>query len=131
LLGNRDGNTGTIALRVTGVARNAWLEHDGSVQAEVERIPDSLQSPIPGPQVISDKAVAVVKGALSIPINWTGQDDAYVVYLTVPKALLSVPDANPTAAIPAVGVVTNVVNAAAERCMEVAGFSTKAGGSVQ
>lgn len=83
LLGNKLGDgtdLGTVTVTVSGMAANdKALRQRGRIPARLERIPD--QPELAEPEVIKDLELKVKGDTLTMDIDWTNANDAYVITL--------------------------------------------------
>jgi len=104
LLGDKLGDgtdLGTVTVTVRGMdATNKVLRQRGRIPARLERIPD--QPELAEPEVIKDLELKVKGDTLTMDIEWTNANDAYVITLgdqdsSVPR--IAIADVNPSPAL--------------------------------
>jgi hypothetical protein len=80
IIGDSNGYTGAASVTFSGMATQAWLDSNGSVNVTVQRIPD--QAPLSAPQVVYNQTVNVSSGSLTVPVTFQASHDAFAIYLT-------------------------------------------------
>jgi hypothetical protein len=80
LIGNNSGQTGTTTVTVQGLASTPWLTSGSTVHATLMRIPDS--TPLSQPITVSDSAVTVTNGSISLPATFQSGTDAFWLVLS-------------------------------------------------
>jgi hypothetical protein len=123
LVGDSNGFTGGVTVKVSGLASQAWLSGGGSVKVVVDRIPE--QAPLSAPQVVFDQTVNATGGSVSIPVNFQATHDAFAIYLTPGTGPAPTPTPTPTQQ----GV--QIVGTGSGRCVEAPGAATANGTQVQ
>jgi len=80
LIGDSDGYTGDVQLKLDGLRSTPWLLKRRHVHVTVMRIPD--QGPLYAPSVVFDESMDARGGSVTVPVTFTDPHDAFGVYLS-------------------------------------------------
>ena len=85
LVADDSGYKGPISLSISGFGSASYLESGGVAHVEVDRIHN--QSEWSSPQTVFSANETVSSGAITVPFEDAGANDAYVVYVTPPGSV--------------------------------------------
>ncbi|WP_369015994.1 RICIN domain-containing protein, partial [Actinocrinis puniceicyclus] len=80
IVGDSNGYTGSASVTFSGLSSLSWLSGGGSVNVQVQRIPD--QAPLSTPQVVYNQSVSASSGSITVPFTFQAAHDAFAIYLT-------------------------------------------------